>query len=354
MSISSSLPTPFRQVGFWKFILFSVLTLGIYQIFWLKQRRDEFQQLDSNFVLKNSYFYGFAACIVAGIPLIFYFGHSGIVGIVGWIAAVNLSWTMLEYLTSVSAVRGIGGIKLSKLMGFFFSTLYVEYKIGEISRKLAALAVPEMRPSPEGREYIAASGPLAPPTARTQSSETSLEHGKSLITTEDAPERANVGNLHTEYNKRTVSNPAADSSIGLVTLLVPAGATLLIWFWIGEMALIQAPGSTLNGLVLLTLIVTAGLVVVEANQLGMAKDDGRGDRSPLDWALWVGLVWPYGFPAYFKRREAYGQKSLFQAATTIMVAFIVSAVLVGMAINEQIDEVQGQLRQMQWQLQNFQ
>lgn len=146
---------------------------------------------------------------------------------------------------------------------------------------------------------------------------------------------------------------AHHDALSMVMLLTPVGAVLLMWFWIGEMALIQGPGSHLEMVAILTLIATAGMAAYEASRTGMARGDGKGNRSPLDWGLWLALGWVYGFPSYFKRRELYGKRSLFKPAIAITAVFLLSVLLVGNAIDNQAAEVQGQFQQLERQFQQL-
>jgi hypothetical protein len=77
----------------------------------------------------------------------------------------------------------------------------------------------------------------------------------------------------------------------------------LIWLWVGSMNRLQNPSSTLNVLVILTVIATAALGAVEANQLGIGNDSdvtqkGTKRSGPTQWFVFLLLLWIIGFPAY--------------------------------------------------------
>lgn len=152
------------------------------------------------------------------------------------------------------------------------------------------------------------------------------------------------------------SGPSASSAagaatvgetLGVVMLLVPVAATLLIWFWVGQMNLLQGPGSTLSFLGILTVIATAALGAAEANALGVGSDADqakhREKRSgPVVWFFFIALLWVIGFPAWLYQRSRYGLKSLVVGG--VFVALIFAGSLMAMA--SAIDAKAGQLRNL--------
>lgn len=60
--------------------------------------------------------------------------------------------------------------------------------------------------------------------------------------------------------------PAAD--YGLFLLAVPLIATMLIWFWVSGMNLLQSPGDTMALIMLATVVGTAVIAAMEASRLG--------------------------------------------------------------------------------------
>lgn len=80
--------------------------------------------------------------------------------------------------------------------------------------------------------------------------------------------------------------PASDSktpdeTLGAIMLIIPVITTLLIWFWVGEMNLLQNPRSSLNMLIVLTVVSTGILAYIEAEKLGIGSEtdlDEKGKR----------------------------------------------------------------------------
>src|SRR5207249_12317800 len=72
------------------------------------------------------------------------------------------------------------------------------------------------------------------------------------------------------------SFPTRRSSDLTVLLLLPLGTVFLICFWIGQMNLLQSPGSTLAAVACLTVILTGGLAAWEA---GRIKTETSPDRK---------------------------------------------------------------------------
>ena|SRR5215469_5415633 len=68
--------------------------------------------------------------------------------------------------------------------------------------------------------------------------------------------------------------PAAD--YGLILLIIPVASTLLIWFWVSGMNLLQSPGTTLDFITVATVLTTAIVAALEASKVGMKSDRKRG------------------------------------------------------------------------------
>jgi hypothetical protein len=110
--------------------------------------------------------------------------------------------------------------------------------------------------------------------------------------------------------------------LGTLMLLVPATGAMLLWFWVGEMALIQDPGSKLTFIACVVVLATAVLAAVEAGQLGMGDPkDLRGGAGPVRWFLSVALLWVIGFPAYLHQRRRHGMKNLVVGGAVVAAVF---------------------------------
>lgn len=130
--------------------------------------------------------------------------------------------------------------------------------------------------------------------------------------------------------------------LGVLMLVVPVVATLLVWFWIGNMNLLQSPGSKLNGLMLLTIIGTAALAAVEANRVGIGNNinkNGKKESGPIAWFFIITLLWIIGYPAYLYKRSKYGLKNHLLPAILVMLVFIISFSVLSYRIEAKIEQI---------------
>lgn len=134
----------------------------------------------------------------------------------------------------------------------------------------------------------------------------------------------------------------ASEAIAQVALLVPLIGVLLIWFWVASMNMLERPGSALNAIALGTIGLTAVLIAVDAQALGLGRRAGQGgvtSSGPLAWAVLVLLLWVIGFPAYMYRRAAFGGRNMFVGALVLTVLFVGSLFFMGSAIAEKQEEL---------------
>jgi len=68
-----------------------------------------------------------------------------------------------------------------------------------------------------------------------------------------------------ESNKKETQEKKDLKDYGFILLITPIVSTILIWFWIGSMNLLQGPGSKLTGLVAVTIIITAITAAMEVS-----------------------------------------------------------------------------------------
>jgi hypothetical protein len=122
----------------------------------------------------------------------------------------------------------------------------------------------------------------------------------------------------------SIARQASGEGLGYVILLLPLAATALIWFWIGEMNLLQDPSGNLALLGMGTVVLTAILIAVEAGSLGMGKspaENGRMGSSPVSWFFGTLLVWIVVFPIYLGKRKWYGRRSLAIGGVIVALVF---------------------------------
>lgn len=147
-----------------------------------------------------------------------------------------------------------------------------------------------------------------------------------------------------ETGQTSHSSSSNSGVIGTIMLLVPLVTTLLIWFWVGSMNLLQNPGNTMTVLGLLTVILTAILAAVEAQQVGAGKrddvdDKGKKRSGPGAWFAVVLLLWVVGFPAWLYQRGKYGLTNLVAGGIIVGLIFAGSWYMMNSAIETKIAEV---------------
>jgi len=146
-----------------------------------------------------------------------------------------------------------------------------------------------------------------------------------------------------EASKGAGTATAGAKDYGMFLIGIPVVAVMMIWFWIGNMNMLQSPGSKLNMLTILTVAGTAVLACLEARSLGMVTDRTKGSYSPIAWFFIIVLLWVVGYPAYLYKRRHYGLKNMLVPGLIVMAVFIVSAMGIGAAINERINEINSYL-----------
>jgi len=137
------------------------------------------------------------------------------------------------------------------------------------------------------------------------------------------------------------ANSQPSETLGIIALCLPIGATLLIWFWIGQMNLLQSPGSTLNLLVVGTIIATDILIAVEASRLGFGRDPDLKETSPVTWLIALILLWFIIYPMYFFKRRLHGARNMLAGAIVVTLVFILSWAAMATAIQEKTNTVTG-------------
>lgn len=141
----------------------------------------------------------------------------------------------------------------------------------------------------------------------------------------------------------SIAVPAAD--YGIVLLAIPAVATLLIWFWVASMNLLQNPGSSMTLIMLGTVLGTAIVAAMEASKNGMKSVRSEGTYSPTSWFFIFLLLWIIGYPMYLYKRKKYGLKNLLVLGLIAAIVFVVSYSIMSTAIDEKIAEIQRNLGQ---------
>jgi hypothetical protein len=103
--------------------------------------------------------------------------------------------------------------------------------------------------------------------------------------------------------------------LGVISIGIPVFAAFLMIFWIGNMNLLQGPGSKLMFVGLFTIISTSALIAVEASNVGAGADgdlkaNGKKFEGPVIWLICCLLLWIVGYPYWFFRRARYGLQNM--------------------------------------------
>lgn len=141
---------------------------------------------------------------------------------------------------------------------------------------------------------------------------------------------------------------------GLAMLIIPVCTSLLIWFWIGGMNLLESPGSKLNFLTIATIIGTAILAAIEGSKLGMGNPsdlnkNGKKNSGPVAWFFLMVLLWVIAYPMYLWTRSKYGMKNYLLPGIFIALIFIISLFVMSSTVNQKVTELQQNMVQLQSQ-----
>ena len=136
---------------------------------------------------------------------------------------------------------------------------------------------------------------------------------------------------------QTNTKPVADYEIAL--LVTPVVATMLIWFWVSEMNLLQSPSNSLNLIMIATVLGTAIIAAMEASKVGMTGNKEKGTYSPIAWFFMFALLWFIAYPAYLIKRKSYGLANRLVIGILVMLIFIGSFLAMSAAIEKKKIEI---------------
>lgn len=149
----------------------------------------------------------------------------------------------------------------------------------------------------------------------------------------------------------TIAIPAAD--YGTFLLAIPFISTMLIWFWVSEMNLLQSPGDTLALIMIGTVVGTAIVAAMEASKVGMKSDRANGTYSPTAWFFIICLLWVIGYPVYLYKRKHYSLSNRVVAGLIVTIIFLASFSIMNTAIETKTAEVRGNFEELQRGLESF-
>lgn len=152
-------------------------------------------------------------------------------------------------------------------------------------------------------------------------------------------------------NGATSSSPVAD--YGMFLLAIPVVTTMLIWFWVSGMNMLQSPGDTMALLMLVTVLGTAIVAAMEASKFDMKSERKKGTYSATAWFFLITLLWIICYPVYLYKRKHYGLTNRLVAGILVALIFVGSWGIMSLAIKEKRAEIRGNLQDMQEQLESF-
>lgn len=142
--------------------------------------------------------------------------------------------------------------------------------------------------------------------------------------------------------------PAANYE--LVLLAIPVISTMLIWFWVSGMNLLQSPSDTMNLIMIFIVLGTAIAAAMEASKVGMSGDKVKGTYGPVGWFFLFILLWVVSYPYYLFKRKHYGLPNRLALGILVMFIYLGSHLAMSATIEAKKAEVRGQLKQFQQNL----
>ena len=127
---------------------------------------------------------------------------------------------------------------------------------------------------------------------------------------------------------------------------IPALASLLIWFWVGRMNLMQSPGSILMLIGVLTICSTAALAALEVSNTSQLRPAGR---SPTKWFCMIALLWFVAYPMYMYQRRQIGLPNRLLPACILALILCVSWSVMNSSIEARKAEVRQNLEEIRSQ-----
>lgn len=134
---------------------------------------------------------------------------------------------------------------------------------------------------------------------------------------------------------------------GLILLAIPLVSTLLIWFWVGSMSLLQNPASSLGLILIATSLGTAAVAAYEVAKTGANTNPELNTYSPTAWFFLITLLWVYGYPLYLYKRKQAGLANRIIPGVIIGIIYIGSWILMLVAVEEQKAELLSDMEQIQ-------
>lgn len=129
------------------------------------------------------------------------------------------------------------------------------------------------------------------------------------------------------------------SGYGIALLAIPVTACFLIWFWVGNMNLLQSPASALGLIGLSVVLSTAFIAAIEVSQYPPSHRQG----GAFTWFFVMAALWIVSYPAYLYHRRRFGQPNYALVGVLVALIFAASLGSVWAVIDQRIGEVQNLL-----------
>lgn len=161
--------------------------------------------------------------------------------------------------------------------------------------------------------------------------------------------------LETESGQaETPEEAKASDRFGPGLLGVPVAGSVVLLGWVGRLNVLQNPIPPLVTIAVITVIVSAVIVGLEAAAIGTGRgkkdEDGGLNLTPVQWILFTLLAWPVGFPLYCRARSRHGLKNLLEPGAILTVLFV--AVVLGLFYKMHCEVVQHEIatRKIQYEM----
>lgn len=144
---------------------------------------------------------------------------------------------------------------------------------------------------------------------------------------------------------------------GVALALIPFVASALMWFWVGNMNLLQSPWAYFSLISIATMLGTAVLSYMEFKAAEGARDAAELDDTPVTVLLAQLLIWIVGYPFYMAKRTRIGLPNLVLPALLGTVCFAIASGMIAaaiykrqLAVQEAVFTMQDGLRESQRQI----
>lgn len=149
-----------------------------------------------------------------------------------------------------------------------------------------------------------------------------------------------------------VSPEKKQEAFGLLALLLPVGGAFLVMFWIGNMNILESPGTKLGGIVAGVIALSAVFVAIEASQVGAGgpsdiNEKGKKREGPVTWFFALLMIWLFAFPMWMGRRKKYGLNNLSGVGVLVTLVFVGTLVFMNYAIEQQKGQALQHMQELQ-------